>query len=53
MDIHLLLLRFEYRVKFYYKQFMLFIGICPKCYHSMSRLSSGRTVCTNGNCYDK
>jgi hypothetical protein len=53
MDIHLFLLRLEYRIKFYYKQFLIFFAICPKCYSTMSRLSSGRMICTNGHCNDK
>lgn len=43
--IGLMRLRFHYRVRFYYKNLMCFIGVCPHCHSKLSYTTLGNPVC--------
>jgi hypothetical protein len=48
--MNMFLLRLQYKIKFYWGNFMEFTGYCRYCGMKMSITGKGRKICTNISC---
>lgn len=46
----MLWLKIQYRFKYYWSNFMMFCGYCPKCGTKASFTPRGKLVCNNIHC---